>query len=215
MKGTLDFDTAEFTLKLVKASQTIAALQPKGAGGFDFTPADRLANRATDRFNSLGDLTFRARAGDSGPWQDYSTSAARHTVDALPVTAPVLAAANLAPTLPANCPVQVTRRWLLENGHLILQFEVRNPGATTVQIGALGIPMIFNNMLTGRPLSQMEDVNSFSDPAINGDGGYVQVTRLNGHGPALLVVPYGKTPLEAWRLLNEPNGPNNMFGNPY
>src|SRR6266850_5039312 len=46
---------------------------------------------------------------------------------------------------------------------------------------------------------------------------YVQVTRLNGHGPSLVVVPDGKTPLEAWRLLNEPNGPNDMFsrGNPY
>ncbi|HLQ78447.1 MAG TPA: DUF5695 domain-containing protein, partial [Terriglobia bacterium] len=216
-QGTLDFDTPEFTLKLVKASQTIAALQPKGAGGFDFTPADRLANRAADRFNSLGDLTFRARTGNSGPWQDYSTSAARHPIEALPVAAPVLAAADLASTLPANCPVKITRRWLVEKGHLVLQFEVRNAGTSPVQIGSLGIPMIFNNMLTGRPLSQMEEVNSFSDPAINGDAGYVQVTRLNGHGPALVVVPYWKTPLEAWRRLNEPNGPNNMFsrGNPY
>ena len=46
--GTLDFDTPDFTLKLVKDSQTIAALQPKGAKGvdastpFDFTPADQL-----------------------------------------------------------------------------------------------------------------------------------------------------------------------------
>ena len=51
-QGTLDFETKDFTLKLVKTSQTVAALQPKGAGGFDFTPADRLANRSADRFNS-------------------------------------------------------------------------------------------------------------------------------------------------------------------
>src|SRR5688572_8691903 len=49
--GTLDFDTPDFTLKLVKDSQTIAALQPKGAKGidantpFDFTPADQLTVR--------------------------------------------------------------------------------------------------------------------------------------------------------------------------
>ena len=216
-QGTLDFDTPDFTLKLVKASQTVAALQPKGAGGFDFTPADRLANRATDRFNSLGDLTFRARVGNSGPWQEYSTSAARHPVQALPAAFPVLAAADLAATLPANSPIQVVRRWLLEDGHLVLQFELKNSGTSPVQIGALGMPMIFNNMLTGRPLSQMEDVDSFYDPAINEDGGYLQVTRLNGHGPALAVVPQGKTPFEAWRILTEPNGPNNMFsrGNPY
>src|SRR5262245_56780483 len=40
--GTLDFDTPDFNLKLVKDSQTIAALQVKNSGGFDFTPADQL-----------------------------------------------------------------------------------------------------------------------------------------------------------------------------
>jgi hypothetical protein len=216
-QGTLNFDTPDFTLKLVKASQTVAALQPKGANGFDFTPADRLEARASDRFNSLGDLTFRARQGTTGPWQDYSSSAARRPVEALPAVAPVLAAANLAATLPANSPFQVTRRWLIDGRRLVLSFELKNTTANPVQIGALGLPMIFNNMLTGRQLSQMEQVNSFHDPAINQDGGYLQVTRLNGHGPALLVVPNGHTPFEAWRLLSEPNGPNNMFsrGNPY
>ena len=33
--GTIDFDTPHFRLKLVKASQTIAALEPKGAKGID------------------------------------------------------------------------------------------------------------------------------------------------------------------------------------
>src|SRR5262249_9627416 len=113
--------------------------------------------------------------------------------------------------------LRITRRWVLENGRLVLRFELKNISSTPVQIGALGMPMIFNNMLKGRPLSQMAEVNSFYDPAINEDGGYVQVTRLNGHGPALLVVPDGKTPFEAWRLVTEPNGPNNAFarGNPY
>jgi hypothetical protein len=216
-EGTLDFETPDFTLKLVRASQTVAALSPKGANGFDFTPADRLDARASDRFNSLGDITFRVSVGNSGTWQDYSTSAARRPVQALTATAPVLAAANLASTLPAECPLDVTRRWLIERGRLVLRFDVTNKTGDSVRIGALGLPMIFNNMLRGRQLSQMQEVNSFTDPAINQDGGYVQVTRLNGLGPVLLVVPDGKTPLEAWRLLNEPNGPNNVFqrGNPY
>ena len=65
--GTLDFDTPDFTLKLVKDSQTIAALQPKGAKGmdantpFDFTPADQLTARQGDRFNHLGDITLRVK----------------------------------------------------------------------------------------------------------------------------------------------------------
>jgi hypothetical protein len=218
-QGLLEFQTRDFTLKLVKASQTVAALQPKGADGFDFTPADRLEARASDRFNSLGDLTFRARQGTSGAWQDYSTSAARHPVEALPALSPVLAAANLSATLPANSPFEVTRRWLIDGDGrtLVMSFDLKNKTSSPVQIGALGLPMIFNNMLTGRQLTQMEQVNSFYDPAINEDGGYLQVTRLNGQGPALLVVPDGHTPFEAWRLLQEPNGPNNMFsrGNPY
>jgi len=214
---TLDFDTPDFTLKLSIASQTIVALQPKGAGGFDFTPADRLESRSADRFNALGDLTLRVRRGTDGVWEDYSTSTVRRPVSAIAVSAPVLAAADLSPTLPANSPLQVTRRWAVDRGRLVLSFDLKNIAASPVQIGALGLPMIFNNMLRGRPLTQMEEVNSFYDAAINKDGGYVQVTRLNGHGPALAVVPEGRTPLEAWHLLNEPNGPNNVFsrGNPY
>src|ERR1051325_10414061 len=71
-QGYLEFDTPDFKLKLVKASQTIAALQPKGAEGFDFTPADRLERRAGDGFYHLGDLTLRLRAKSAGSWQDYS-----------------------------------------------------------------------------------------------------------------------------------------------
>jgi hypothetical protein len=216
-QGTLSFDTPDFTLKLVKASQTIEALEPKGVNGFDFTPADRLESRASDGFNSIGDIDFRVRKGNTGQWQEYSTSAVRHPVQALTVTGRALAAANLAATLPQDCPIEVTRTWLLDRGRLVLYFELKNRTREIVQIGALGIPMIFNNMLRGRQLSQMQEVNAFNDPAINLDGGYVQVTRLNGRGPALLVVPYEQTPIEDWRILNEPNGPNNLFsrGNPY
>src|SRR5262245_2545259 len=58
-QGYLEFDTPDFKLKLVKASQTIAALQPKSGDGFDFTPADRLERRAANGYHHLGDLTLR------------------------------------------------------------------------------------------------------------------------------------------------------------
>ena len=108
--GTLDFDTPDFNLKLVKASQTIASIQPKGAGAFDFAPADRLENRSADHFNSIGDLNFRARLRGAEQWEDYATSATRHPVQALAATAPVLAAADLSSTLPPNCPLQIFRK---------------------------------------------------------------------------------------------------------
>jgi Family of unknown function (DUF5695) len=211
--GTLDLDTPDFNLKLVKDSQTIAALQPKGGDGFDFTPADQLQVRAGNRYYHLGDLTIRLRKGDTGEWRNYSTAVARQPVKALPTAAPVLAAADLSPTLAEDCPLQVRRTWALEDGRLVLRFEVKNKDSEPVQIGSLGIPMIFNNLINDfrrtpprpRSLEQAHAICSFSDPAICLDGGYIQVTRLSGRGPALVIVPDGRTPFEAYNPILNPN----------
>ena len=45
-QGTQQFETPDFKLTLVKSSQTLAALKPKGAGDFDFTPGDLLVERS-------------------------------------------------------------------------------------------------------------------------------------------------------------------------
>jgi hypothetical protein len=210
-QGYLEFDTPDFTLKLVKASQTIAALQPKGGNGFDFTPADRLERRAGNGHQHLGDLTIRVRKGSAGEWKEYSTAAARKPVTTLPAAGQTLAAADLAPTLPEDCPVQITRSWALEGGRLVLRYELKNKISEPLQIGALGIPMSFNNHITGRNLQQSHEICSFSDPYIGQDAGYLQVTRLSGKGLALVVVPEGKTPFEAYQLLNEPTRPAQTF----
>jgi hypothetical protein len=207
-QGFLDLDTRDFTVRLVKASQTIAALRPKGTGGFDFTPADRLERRAANGFFHLGDLTLRLRtiaAGQPGEWRAFSTADARHPIAALPVAGSVLAAGDLTATLPADIPLAVHRFWETRDGRLVLRFELHNRTRLPVEIGALGIPMVFNNILEGRSLDEAHAVSSFHDPYIGGDAGYLQVTRLSGHGPALAVVPHGHTPLEAWSpLLSEP-----------
>ncbi len=210
-QGLIELDTPDFTLKLVKASQTIAALQPKAAQGFDFTPADWLDNRAADGFHHLGDLTFRLRVGTSGAWRDFSTAAARQPVTALEVSGPTLAGADLSPTLPADCPLQIKRFWRLDDGKLVLAFDLQNTSDEPVQIGALGLPMIFNNIITRRSLEEAHESCSFFDPYIGRDAGYLQVTRLSGHGPALVVVPEGKTPFEGYQLLNEPMRPTQTF----
>jgi hypothetical protein len=201
--GFLELDTPDFKVKLAKASQTLAALQPKSADGFDFTPADQLERRVADNFFHFGDLTLRVRQQGSSEWKSFSTAAARNPVMALPASGQALAAADLSPTLAADCPLQVTRTWALVDGKLALKFELKNKSATPVEIGGLGIPLIFNNYITGRSLDQAHAICSFSDPAIGLDAGYVQVTRLSGHGPALVVVPEGQSPLEAYRPLLE------------
>ncbi len=224
--GFIELDTPDFHVKLVTDSQTLAALEPKGVAGydftpggrgrgrrgaistnvvhqtFDFTPADQLTNRQANRFYHLGDLTFRLRANHADSWANYSTAADRRPVAALPAAAPVLASADLSATLPDTCPLRVIRSWMVENGRLVLKFDVKNKSDVPVEIGALGIPLIFNNNAGyNGDKGRVQSLSAFSDPAIGLDGGYVQVTRLNGHGPALVVVPEGKTPLEAYEPL--------------
>lgn len=202
--GRISLDAPAFELELVAASQTVAALRPKGADGFDFTPGDWLDRRNGDGFHHLGDLSLRLRQGQ-GDWQELSTAAARRPVVALEAGGDVLAAADLAATLPDDIPLQVRRYWELADGELALRFELENTSSGPVEIGSLGIPMVFNNILHERSLEEAHAVASFHDPYIGKDAGYLQVTRLTGLGPALLVVPYGDTPFEAYNpLLSDP-----------
>jgi uncharacterized protein DUF5695 len=204
-------ETTDFRLRLTRTSQTVAALEPKNAPGFDFTPADRLSQREANGYHHLGDLIVRARVGSSGSWQKFDTAESRKPVALLAVHGPTLAAADLSPTLPSDIPLQITRSWLVENGRLVLRFEIKNKLPQIVEIGALGIPLVFNNMITGRNLKEAHEKCSFSDPYIGQDAGYLQVTRLNGAGPALVVVPDGQTPFEGYQLLNEPTRPSQTF----
>jgi hypothetical protein len=210
-QGFIEIETPQFTLKLLKSSQTVAALLPKGANGFDFTPSDLLEKRAADGFYHLGDLRFSLRRQGASEWRSFSTADARKSVISLPAAAPDLAIADLSPTLPADCPLQVFRKWTLSGGRLVLSFELKNKTGEPLELGALGIPMVFNNILTDRTLAEAHEKCSFSDPYIGADAGYIQVTRLNGIGPALIVVPDGKTPFEAYQLLSEPMRPNQTF----
>src|SRR4051812_5687921 len=216
-QGTIDFDTPEFTLTLVRSSQTVAALKPKGAGQFDFTPGDLLIDRSRDGYFHLGDITFRLRMGSSREWRNYSTAAVRTPVAALPASGHILAAADLTPTLPGDFPLRLTRSWAIESGKIVLRFELQNKSSEPVQVGALGIPMIFNNVLNDRSLDVAHAKCSFYDPYIGEDAGYLQVTRLNGHGPSLLVVPEGKTQFEAYSpILDRPDpwGAKPVFTDP-
>ncbi|MES2463461.1 MAG: DUF5695 domain-containing protein [Armatimonadota bacterium] len=205
------YATPRFTLTLFKDSQTVSGLAPKGVNGFDFAPSDRDAVRSANGFYQLGDMTLRVRRSGTESYQSYSTALVRQPVLSLPLTGGAIAVADLGPTLPADCPLQVTRTWAVENGELVLRFAVKNRTDSSLEIGALGIPMVFNNIISDRNLEQAHATCSFSDPYIGQDAGYIQVTRLSGQGPALVVVPDGKTPLEGYQLLREPTNPNQTF----
>ncbi len=205
-EGYLNFQTPKLDLKLVRSSQTVAALDPKAESSFDYSPGDRLISRSHNGYYQLGDIDLRLRTGNSGPWQGFSTALDRHPVKALPTSGGVLAAANLAPTLPTNIPLSITRVWAVQDGHLVLQYVLKNKTNKTVEVGSLGIPMVFNNILTRRTLKQVYATCSFFNPYIGDDAGYVQVTPVSGVGPVLLLVPDGKTPLEAYKPILNPHG---------
>jgi len=210
-QGLVSYETPGLRLRLVKSSGTVAGLEPitngaQGRDDFDFTPAELLAARSADGYYHLGDLDLRLRVSGASEWHGYSTALERHPVSALPPGSGELAREDLKSTLPAAFPLQVTRVWAQADGKLVLRFILKNPGPRPIEIGALGIPLIFDNILSGKSLAEAHETCSFSDPSIALDAGYVQVTRLNGHGPALVVLPDGNTPFEAYKPIPGPHG---------
>ncbi|MBI0475478.1 hypothetical protein D9601_08960 [Sphingomonas sp. MA1305] len=202
--ATRDFAVGPFRLALRSDTQTLARLSPAAEPGFSFVPTDREAERAGDGYNHIGDIHLRVRAPGSA-WRDLDSAAARRPIRALPAAKTVIAAADITASLGTDSPLSVERRWVDEHGQLALRFTLRNVSATPVEIGVLGLPMVFDNIITDRTLDQAHAQASFTDPYIGRDAGYLQVTRLNGKGPALLVLPERGTPLEAYVPLLGPH----------
>ncbi|WP_281310260.1 DUF5695 domain-containing protein [Flavobacterium flavigenum] len=203
-------NTPSFQLKLVKASQTVAGLRPVKNLNFDFTPSDRLEIRDKDGLYHLGDINLRIREANASDWKSYSTAAKRGSITALPTSDKILAAADLANTLPGDIPVTIKRYYENDGGQLVLRFEITNKSDKNIEIGALGIPMVFNNILEGKSLNETHAQNVFFDPYIGMGAGYLEVKRLSGEGPALLVLPKENMNFEAYRPLNDDPTPRSI-----
>ncbi|MBB3878576.1 DUF5695 domain-containing protein [Sphingomonas pseudosanguinis] len=186
-----------FLLRLDPASQTARGLSPVSTPDFDFLPIGRAAERSGNRYNHLGDIHLKLRSG-TGAWRDFSSSRQRVPVRALPASPGTVAAADITASMGAGLPLRIVREWVKDGNGPALRFTLTNTSAQPVEIGALGMPMTFDNIITDRDLEQAHAKASFADPYIGRDAGYVQVTRLNGAGPALLVLPERATPLEAY-----------------
>lgn len=205
-KGIINLETAVFSIQLAKSSQTLISFSPKSDRSFDFSPKQFLQKRSSDGFYQLGDITLKLKQGTDSTWKKFSSATKRAAITELSIGGKVLAAANLTNTLAADIPLTIKRFWEIDNGDLVLRFELTNTSKTDVEIGSLGIPLIFNNILDGQPLDSAHKHNVFYDPYIGMDAGYLQVTRLSGKGPVLLVLPQGKTPFEAYNpLLDDPS----------
>jgi hypothetical protein len=78
----------------------------------------------------------------------------------------VLAAADLSGAFSDPIPLQVIRTWSIVNGKLTLRFTFTNTTSAPVEIGGLGVPMVFNNDMNERTLEQAHAICSFADPYI-------------------------------------------------
>lgn len=201
-------DKSEFN-NLAKRLRNEGPLAPLPAA-HDFLPLDRQLLRNANGFYQFGDLTLRLRRNGETDYRSFSTAAKRAPVKMIR-SEPEFLSSDLAATLPTDFPLQIIRTWQIQNGHLTLSFAIKNPTKDVIEIGALGIPLVLNNIISDRDLTEAHEKCAFSDPYIGKDAGYVQVTRLSGQGPALVIAPLKGSPLEAYHLVNEPMRPNQTF----
>ncbi|PSJ39436.1 DUF5695 domain-containing protein [Allosphingosinicella deserti] len=186
-----------FQVAFRRDTGTLARLSPATEPAFDFVPSGRAAERSADGYVHLGDLHLRVRTG-KGDWRDFSSAYRRRTVRALGTAGATLSASDITASMGEGIPLSVERHWVDDNGVFALRFTLTNRGSAPVEVGGLGMPMVFDNIITDRSLEQAHAGAVFVDPYVGADAGYLQVTRLNGKGPALLVVPEKGTPLEAY-----------------
>ncbi|KAH8702958.1 hypothetical protein GQ44DRAFT_692826 [Phaeosphaeriaceae sp. PMI808] len=191
---------------IVKASQTLASLNSSD-NDFNFLPLDVLPRLAFNGAHHIGDITLRYRTSGSQSWKSIDSAASRNPISTLGALGPgVLAAANLASTLPNGLPLNISREWLQHEGDLAVRFNITNTASESVELGSLGLPININNIFTGRLAEETQQRCSLADPYIGLDAGYVRVTSLRGTGSALVITPLDKTAFEAWRFLEEPQG---------
>lgn len=202
--GFTSFNLPRYSVELVKDSQTLSSLRPHDVDGFDFLPTEEyLEQRAANGQYQTGDLLFRYRTTDSSEWLEFDTAQSRQPVRSLPTNNTALAAASLQPTL-GDTRLNVSRTWAEQDGDLTLTFSLANHGNSTITLGGLGFPITSDNIFTGRPAVDINAHDSLTDPYIGLDAGYVQMTRVNGMGPAMLVTPINHdSAFEAWDFLHE------------
>ena len=194
----VELKSPSLDLKLLSYSGTVAQLSPQSAPQWDYTPSDLLKERSADTFYHLGDLDLRFRSAGSSDWTTISTAFHREPAKVLTSNADTFSA-DVSSSFPEGTPLQLVRTWAVDHGDMVLRFTLTNRSSAPVELGGVGIAMVFNNMINTRTLEQAYSACSFYDPYIGEDAGYVQVSPLKGTGPVLLVIPDGHTPFEAWK----------------
>ena len=209
-QGAKSFALSQLKVKILNASQTLSAFQQvQGDTAFDYTAVEMLAKRDRNNFFHIGDINISLKRQGETQWSYYSSAKDRKKVVEINPSKTILTAADITPTL-GDIPLKVVRSWENANGDLILKFQITNPTDQAIEIGALGIPLPFNNNMDRKNLNQAHAQNVFFDPYIGKDAGYMQVNHLHGNGPSLLVMPYINAGFEAYNPLNTDPTPKSI-----
>lgn len=209
-QGNKTFPLKELNLQLLNSSQIASSIKLVHADtSFDYTATELLNKRDRNGFFHIGDINLKIRDAGNQEWQSFSSANNRQKVLELKPEGNVLAMADLSPTL-QNIPLKVIRKWENINGNLQLTFQIINNSNKSIEIGGLGIPLPFNNNMDWKSLDEAHAKNVFFDPYIGKDAGYMQVNRLHGNGPSLLVLPSENAGFEAYNPLNTDPTPRSI-----
>jgi hypothetical protein len=145
--GDLRISTGDFDTTFASGSGVLKSLVPKINPTFDFSPSDYFHYRDGDGQYHTGDITLQVRAVGESTWTSADTSVLRRnvTVPSRKDGDAVISSLNTALHNTTNL-LNVTRTWRAADVDLALDFEVENIAHTPVEIGALGIPIEFNNI---------------------------------------------------------------------
>ncbi|KAK5117865.1 hypothetical protein LTR85_008639 [Meristemomyces frigidus] len=200
----VNFSITNFAGTFAAGSGVLESLRPASNPTFDFSPSDVFSFRDGPVQYHTGDLTFRYRRAGANTWKDADTATLRANVTSSEQES--LLSSALGSTLRNLDPVlNVSRTWSQKDGDITLSFTIQNTGTGGIELGSLGIPIEFNNIFTNRTATETTAKCVLINPYIGLDAGYVQVTRLTGTGPNLVITPLNSdSKLEAWRFLPEP-----------
>ncbi|KAG6065707.1 hypothetical protein E4U32_007057 [Claviceps aff. humidiphila group G2b] len=200
------FSTGDWQGTLAAGSGVLQSLKPSSDPSYDFSPSDYFHFRSQPGQHHTGDITLRWRVSGQTNWTDFDTSALRASTprNSSPQGSILHSDFSNSSSVAAG-KLQLTRDWLKEGTDLVLKATVSNPSSSaSLELGSFGFPIEFNSIFTNRTADETRVKCNLIDPYIGLDAGYVQVTRLTGTGPNLVITPDNKaTKFEAWRYLLE------------
>lgn len=198
------FTTSNWQGQFAAGSGVLESLKPATDTTFDFSPSDYFSLRNGVGNYHTGDITLRWRTQGQSEWNDLDTSAQRDTNPKTSTASSNSLLHSSFDNVYPDAPISINRDWMMEDGDLVLQATITSKNSSTVELGAFGFPIEFNNIFTNRTADETTAKCVLVDPYMGLDSGYAQVTRLTGTGPNMVITPHGNaSKFEAYRFLHE------------